>query len=64
MQQIKTLEAFYDVVENNEKPVVVYFYTIWCPDCFVISFESCLARSILPVFRFNLFSILLYWIFK
>lgn len=34
MTEIKSLKAFYDVVENTEK-VVIYWYTKWCPDCFV-----------------------------
>ena len=33
--QLKTLKEFYDVVENNDK-VIIYWYTKWCPDCFVL----------------------------
>ena len=35
MESIKTIEAFYNAIENEEK-VIMYFYTKWCPDCFVI----------------------------
>lgn len=34
MKEIKSLKEFYDVVENQPK-VLVYWYTKWCPDCFV-----------------------------
>lgn len=34
MKEIKTLKQFYDVVEQKPK-VLVYWYTKWCPDCFV-----------------------------
>jgi thiol-disulfide isomerase/thioredoxin len=33
MTEIKTLEAFYQQIEQD-KTTVVYFYTRWCPDCF------------------------------
>ena len=35
MKKLTNLEEFYNVVETKEK-VVVYWYTNWCPDCFVI----------------------------
>jgi thiol-disulfide isomerase/thioredoxin len=34
MTEIKTLKQFYDVVEQGDK-MVIYWYTKWCPDCFV-----------------------------
>ena len=35
MKPIKSTKEFYDVIESNPQ-VLVYFYTKWCPDCFVI----------------------------
>jgi len=35
MKPIKSTKEFYDVIESNPQ-VIVYFYTKWCPDCFVI----------------------------
>lgn len=32
MKKLKNLEEFYNAVEKNDK-VVVYWYTIFCPDC-------------------------------
>lgn len=34
MTEIKSLKEFYDVIESNER-VIVYWYTKWCPDCYV-----------------------------
>ena len=33
MNEIKSLEQFYTVVEQTPQ-VIVYWYTKWCPDCF------------------------------
>lgn len=33
MNKINTLSEFYDIVESEEK-TFIYFYTMWCPDCF------------------------------
>ena len=35
MKKIKTLEEFYTQVEKDEL-TFVYFYTTWCPDCFMV----------------------------
>lgn len=35
MEKLSKIKDFYDVVENEEK-VVLYWYTKWCPDCFVL----------------------------
>jgi len=35
MKKIKSVKEYYDVIENNDK-VVVYWYTIWCPDCLMM----------------------------
>lgn len=35
MNSIKTVEEFYKITEAKGKKLV-YFYTQWCPDCFVI----------------------------
>lgn len=35
MRQIKSVEEFYEVVEQDRN-VLVYFYTNWCPDCFAV----------------------------
>jgi thiol-disulfide isomerase/thioredoxin len=35
MIKLKSTQEFYEAVENN-KLSIVYFYTKWCPDCFVI----------------------------
>ncbi|MCR8982563.1 MULTISPECIES: thioredoxin family protein [Brevibacillus] len=35
MREIKTEEAFQEAIRSS-KPVVVKFYTTWCPDCFRI----------------------------
>jgi len=34
MTEIKSLKEFYDVVEQNDR-VIIYWFTKWCPDCFV-----------------------------
>jgi len=35
MIKLKNTEDFYAAVERN-KLCIVYFYTLWCPDCFVM----------------------------
>jgi len=35
LKKLKNLKEFYDVVENNKK-VIVYWYTTFCPDCLVM----------------------------
>lgn len=35
MIKLKTTEQFYKAIEKNEL-CIVYFYTLWCPDCFVM----------------------------
>ena len=35
MKKIKSTEAFYNIVEQ-ENITLVYFYTKWCPDCFMV----------------------------
>jgi len=35
MNSIHSTKEFYDIVENNPR-VIIYFYTKWCPDCFMI----------------------------
>ncbi len=35
MTKLKNLKEFYDVIENQPK-VITYWYTKWCPDCFII----------------------------
>jgi thiol-disulfide isomerase/thioredoxin len=35
MKQISSLKEFYEVIEQN-KHVMIYWYTKWCPDCFAI----------------------------
>lgn len=35
MNKLKTTKNFYEAVEKNEL-CIIYFYTIWCPDCFVM----------------------------
>lgn len=40
MKKLTSVKEFYEVVEEN-KLIIVYFYTKWCPDCFVI-------RPVLP----------------
>lgn len=35
MKQIYSVKEFYSVIEEHEL-VVVYWFTAWCPDCFVI----------------------------
>jgi thiol-disulfide isomerase/thioredoxin len=35
MIKLKSTEEFYNVVESN-KLCIVYFYTKWCPDCFMM----------------------------
>ena len=35
MKKIESTEEFYSVVETKEL-VLVYFYTKWCPDCFMV----------------------------
>lgn len=35
MKKIKSTEEFYSIVESK-KLVLVYFYTKWCPDCFMV----------------------------
>ncbi len=35
LRKIKTLKEYYEVIENNEL-VIIYWYTRWCPDCFVM----------------------------
>lgn len=35
MKTLNNIEEFYNAVEGNEKSIV-YFYTEWCPDCYMI----------------------------
>lgn len=35
MKPINSVKEFYDVIESRPQ-VVVYWYTKWCPDCFMI----------------------------
>lgn len=35
MKTLKDIEEFYDAVEGNKKSII-YFYTEWCPDCYMI----------------------------
>ena len=35
MNKIKSLKEYYDVIENNDL-VIIYWYTRWCPDCFIM----------------------------
>jgi thiol-disulfide isomerase/thioredoxin len=35
MKKINSIEEFYQVIEGNGTKFI-YFYTNWCPDCFVI----------------------------
>lgn len=35
MKQVSNTQEFYEVIEKHDL-VVVYWYTPWCPDCFVI----------------------------
>ena len=37
MNKIKNLKEYYDVIENNDL-VIIYWYTKWCPDCFVLKY--------------------------
>lgn len=40
MNKINSLKEYYEVIESNDK-VIIYWYTRWCPDCFVM-------RPVLP----------------
>lgn len=35
MDKIKSIKEYYDVIENNDL-VIIYWYTRWCPDCFMM----------------------------
>lgn len=35
MTKLKSLKEFYNVVENKEK-VIIYWYTVFCPDCIMM----------------------------
>lgn len=35
MKKLTSTQAFYEAVEEN-KLCIIYFYTIWCPDCFMM----------------------------
>ena len=35
MKKIKNLKEYDDVIENNDL-VIIYWYTRWCPDCFIM----------------------------
>lgn len=35
MKKIQSNKEFYDAIEQ-EKTTVIYFYTKWCPDCFMV----------------------------
>lgn len=35
MKSINSMEEFYQVIEQD-KPIFIYFYTVWCPDCFAV----------------------------
>ena len=35
MNKLKSTKEFYEAVEEK-KLSIVYFYTKWCPDCFMI----------------------------
>ena len=35
LKKIKSLKEYYEVIEKNEK-VVIYWYTVWCPDCLMM----------------------------
>lgn len=40
LKKIKSLKEYYDVIEKNDK-VIIYWYTVWCPDCLMM-------RPVLP----------------
>lgn len=35
MKSINNMEEFYEVVEKDQVSFI-YFYTVWCPDCFAV----------------------------
>lgn len=35
MNKIKSLKEYYEVIESNEL-VIIYWYTKFCPDCFIM----------------------------
>ncbi len=54
MTPITSLKQFYDIVEQGDK-VVVYFYTKWCPDCYVIKPHLPRLEQDFPEYRFHSF---------
>lgn len=35
LNQIEGIKEYYNVIENNDL-VIIYWYTRWCPDCFLM----------------------------
>lgn len=54
MNSIKSLKEYYEVIENNDL-VIIYWYTRWCPDCFVM--KSALPRLEKEFIELKFFSI-------
>lgn len=51
MKKLNSIEEFYECVESKEK-IVVYWYTKWCPDCFmVLPFLGKLEKDF-PTYKF------------
>lgn len=54
MDQINSIEEFYNVIENNQN-VIIYFYTKWCPDCYAIKPHLSKLESDFETFKFYSF---------
>ena len=51
MTTIESMQEFYDIVEQQDK-VIIYWYTKWCPDCFMIKPHLPRLEKDFPEYKF------------
>lgn len=51
MTKLKNLKDFYEVIESNEK-IIVYWYTVFCPDCIMMKASLGKLEKDFPEYKF------------
>lgn len=51
MKKLKNLKEFYEVVEENGK-VIIYWYTVFCPDCIMMKASLGKLEKAFPDYSF------------
>ena len=54
LEKIKSLKEYYEVIENNDL-VIIYWYTRWCPDCFIM--KAALPRLVKDFSEYKFYSV-------